>query len=109
MEDGLVEQGYEATNSFSISALSSFNQTSNLTPERLGIVFNISPEVALQTLRTTERNCPRNTGDITLNVRRNQDDQIMKYGRSKYDLYTDTAFVSRTRGKKANNVKKNGT
>ena len=64
------------------------------------MVFNIPIEVALQTMRVTNRDFPRNTTDTTLNVRHHQNDQLLRYGRLKYVLYCDTSFAVATRGKK---------
>ena len=44
-----------------------------------------------------------------LNKRYNQDDLILRYKRSKWPLYTDTAFASGTRGKTASRRRKVGT
>ena len=61
--------------------------------------------LSLQTMRFTNRDVPRNTKDISLNVRNNQDDQLLRYGRLQYPLYTDTSFAVATRGKKAKSGK----
>ena len=105
MENGLTAFNSKYKRTFSISVVSSRGAGSDLTPERLAKVFDVPIEVALQTMRFTNRDVPRNTKDISLNVRNNQDDQLLRYGRLQYSLYTDTSFAVATRGKKAKSGK----
>ena len=71
MEDGLTTFNPKNKRTFSISVVSSRGAGSDLTPERLAKVFDVPIEVALQTMRYTNRDVPRNTKDISLNVRNN--------------------------------------
>ena len=100
MEDGLTAFNPKNRQVFSVSVVSSRGATSDLKPERLAKIFDIPIEVALHTMRVTNRDFPRNTTDIPLNVRNNQDDQLLRYGRLNWPLYTDTSFAVATRGKK---------
>ena len=110
MEDGLL-QGDRSPNGSThvVSMVKSSSAKSNLSPQRLAKVFDISLDDAIETLRVTERLLPRNTVDILLNKRYNHDNLILRYKRSKWPLYTDTPFASGTRGKTASRRRKVGT
>ena len=102
----LMENGI---NDLNVSSVKSTGAKSDLSPKRLSDVFDISLEDAMETLKITERLMPRNTKDITLDIRHMQDDAILRYKRLKWPLYTDTAFASGTRGKTAKKKSKVGT
>ena len=71
------------TNDLNVSSVKSTGAKSDLSPQRLSDVFDISLEDAMETLKITERLMPRNTKDITLDIRHMQDDAILRYKRLK--------------------------
>ena len=67
-----------------VSVVKASGAKSDLKPQRLAKVFDISLDDAIETLRRTERFLPRNTMDITLDRRNNQDGMILRYKRMKW-------------------------
>ena len=70
---------------------------SDLDSSRLADVFNISKGLAIQTMNTVTRLCPRNTADITLNKRYATNDRMLRYSRMLKDLFMDTMFAAKPR------------
>ena len=67
---GVSENGNILTSeNIGLSAVVSNGAMSDLDPKRLSETFDCSPDVALKTLKVTERVYPRNTTDISLNKR----------------------------------------
>ena len=106
MENGIIPSGQTTSAAHSISVVKARGQKSDIDPNRLGKVLGVTPEVALQTMRMTERYYPRNTTDISLNCRHYQDDAIIRYGRLKWKIYSDSGFASGSRGKKIKKQKR---
>ena len=108
MEDGIYQsQGHpQEGRGESISVVNSSGAKSDLSPRRLAKVLDTSVEDAIKTMKITERFLPRNTKDITLDRRHDQDDMILRYKRMKWPLYSDTAFASGSRSKKKNSKRR---
>ena len=107
-----MRQGYvqpQTSSDSKISVVSSSGAKSDLSPRRLAKVLGISLEDAIDTMKMTVRLLPRNTMDITLDRRHDQNDMILRYKRMKWPLYSDTAFASGTRSKKDHKRRKVGT
>ena len=100
MEDSQEEvediQGCFVVDICNIAVVKSRGRKSDITPERLAQVFNITRDTAVRTLRTTTRYCPRNVKDITLNKRYSNNDRMLRYNRMLTDLFTDTMFATKS-------------
>ena len=70
---------------------------SDLDSSRLADVFDISKGLAIQTMNTVTRLCPRNIADITLNKRYTTNDRMLRYSRMLKDLFMDTMFAAKPR------------
>ena len=89
--------------SHNVNVIKSGNKVSDLTPERLAKVFDISVDKARDTMRVVTRDCPRNTADITLNRRYGNNDCMLRYPKVMHVVYMDTMFAKK--GKKGKNGK----
>ena len=81
-----------------ISVVKSKGAKSDLIAERLAKVFGISVGLAVKTLNSVTRLCPRNTLDISLKRRYSTND-MLRYNRMLTDLFMDTMFSKKPTGK----------
>ena len=83
MENGVFNDQVEECK-IGLEQVSMVKAKGAMKPQRLAKAFDISLDDAIETLRRTERFLPRNTMDITLDRRNNQDDMILRYKRMKW-------------------------
>ena len=84
-----------------ISVVKAKGAKSDLTAERLAKVFGISVGLAVKTLNTVTRLCPRNATDISLKRRYGNNDRMIRYNRMFTELFMDTMFAKQPDGKSA--------
>ena len=89
---------------FGVSAIhTNDGSVSKIDPKELARLWNISHDLAKQTLRNTTQLCPRNVEDITLHRRYHTNDRMLRYRHLQIPLYSDTMFASKRIGKSIRN------
>jgi hypothetical protein len=89
----------DTSSSFGVSMFRNTGAKSDLKADRLAEVFNISRNLAVNTLWATTRYCPRNISDITLNKRYSNNDCMLHYNCMSSELFLDTMFATKKGGK----------
>ena len=67
------------------------------------MIWNISHDIAKQTVQNTTQLCQRNVYDVTMHRRYNTNDQMLRYRDLKIPLYSDTMFALKRVGKSVKN------
>ena len=70
-----------------------------LKPNELASLWNISHEIAKQTLQNTTQLCPRNVNDISHHQRYHTNDRMLRYERLQKSSQPDTKLASKRIGK----------
>ena len=91
------ESGFSSHKVYSLKTAN--GSTSTLNPSHLSDIWGIGLETAKRTIKVTTRLCPRNTTDITLNRRYNQNDRMIRYKHLNVNMFMDTMFASKRVGK----------